>query len=282
MIDLILAITVALLSAFLFGLFRGSSVCLTVCAPGILPLILSKKSDLKESLKIALLLMMPRTFILAIVGGFVGLIFYVILDSGLDRLIYSFTAVHVVAYMFLGFILVFLGGIFFSRSQDDRKRIYDPMAKDCGDGCKPSSAACKTCPTAPKRQDKILLFTKKKGLTPTDQIFLGGWGILLSFGCMIEVIILEGPVIAAASAFAAPNHLTAFVFSAIALFLFGIGSSLPLIIVALLASVLHKKVKNEKLLYNIKVVTAIMIIIMGAVLLIRSCVELAVILQIGM
>lgn len=126
------ALAAVLGSLFFWGLARGTTVCLSVCVPGLLPYLAERPRGAAGGARFGLLLCLPRLAIFTVIGLVWGAVSYAIFSSSAfeDAAIWMYT----VGYTALGGIIVVVGlGMFLkaAREKDDlRKRVAGPEGED--------------------------------------------------------------------------------------------------------------------------------------------------------
>jgi sulfite exporter TauE/SafE len=94
-------------AAFLIGLARGMTVCLMLCAPGMIPLILNEKAGMARSMFLGFLLSLPRMLLLTLLGAVLGYISFELFRQ--DAVAGALTAISAASYILLGLLLLFVG-----------------------------------------------------------------------------------------------------------------------------------------------------------------------------
>ena len=92
---------------FLWGLLRGLTTCLFLCAPGMIPIIVNERAGMARSLWLGLLLSLPRVLFLTALGALLGFMGFEVLSAAPVH--GALWAISVGAYMFLGIMLVRIG-----------------------------------------------------------------------------------------------------------------------------------------------------------------------------
>ena len=75
------AMVAILASLFFWGLARGTTICLSVCVPGLLPYLAEKPRSAWDGAKFGLLLCLPRMAIFVVIGLIWGAVSYTLFAS---------------------------------------------------------------------------------------------------------------------------------------------------------------------------------------------------------
>ena len=104
-------------SLFFWGLTRGTTICLSVCVPGLLPYLAEKPRGPWDGAKFGILLCLPRLLIFTVIGIVWGAVSYAIFSSTAfeDAAIWM----YVIGYTALGVVIVVVGlGMFLKAARD--------------------------------------------------------------------------------------------------------------------------------------------------------------------
>ncbi len=138
-------IIILLASTFLLGLLRGSAVCATVCAPGLIPITISEKLTRKEALTLGIIFNLPRITILTILGAVVGFISFNLVEESSFKT--GFSVVGISGYFLVGIFLLIFGGVTFAKGEDERL--------DIKEGKIDFEKACKSCPASIEKKKRF-------------------------------------------------------------------------------------------------------------------------------
>jgi cytochrome c biogenesis protein CcdA len=269
---------------FLWGLLRGLSTCLFLCAPGMIPILVNEKAGMARSLWLGFLLSLPRILFLTALGALLGFIGFEVLAAAPVH--DALWAVSVGAYMFLGMMLVFVGarildsyglGLEEDGSDHERKggrgttvkgngrrgqRAVQRGKRKRGDE-RPGGKECKA--PASSRWSRLWMGIAMRlypGKGKSDGLFLL-WGGVLSLACLLDLGLLEGT---AASALAGAGTSAAAASAgggAVLMFYFSMGATVPILVAAATGGGLVATVKSRKRLETIRGVGAMLMVLLG-------------------
>ena len=251
----------ALLAFFLWGLSRGLTTCLFLCAPGMIPLLVNERARPLRSLWLGFLLSLPRILLLTILGAGIGFVSFEVLSVAQVKGAFWWTSV--VAYTVLGLLLIAVGG----RLLRDHG---GPPAQ--GKGRKGSARkkamrgkgapACREkAPSAWSRFWTGVAGRIYPESGKSDALFLL-WGGVLSLACLAEIGLLEGVAAGGVSGAEASAASSAGVGAALMLAL-SLGATIPVMAAAAAGGGLVKWVRDKKRLENIKGVFAMLMVLIG-------------------
>jgi len=276
------------LAAFLLGLARGITVCLMLCAPGMIPLIINEKAGPLRSLFLGFLMSLPRILLLTALGAILGFLSYELFSQ--DWVQGAFTGISAASYILLGLLLVFVGIQLLREHEEDKfgkdrtkaagrgkgkgKRGKEGQKGDgkgrgrhaTGGEGKGNEAEC-----APKENWwQRLIFRVAKKLYPArgkSQMLFLLWGGLLSLACVGEIS-GEAGVLAMMTTNAAAGTTTldpavGAGIGALMLFIFSLGATVPLLITAVVGGSLSKRVKDKEVLATIRGASAMLMVGLG-------------------
>lgn len=252
-------VIVLLSLAFLWGLTRGTSICATVCAPGMVSYIAVNKYSWKQAAKLGLIFNLPRIIILTVLGGIVG---YIVHAFSTEIDIEAFAGTSQLGYFLLGIFLLIFGAYWLAKgidTREDRKEGKSPP-----DLCKVKEPKSKSGWFYNKIHTKLI-----NPIRQPKMLFLI-WGGIISIACLGEIIILEMPVISGAAALLGSEYLGAILLGATAMLIFATGAAIPIMYVTIIGSTISMYVKSQEKLEAIKTVGAIMMIMIGLVFMLTS------------
>jgi hypothetical protein len=265
--------------ALFWGLARGTTVCVSICVPGLLPYLADKPRSAKEGAVFGAVLCLPRLVIFAIIGLAWGAISYTIFRSEA----FESTAVwmNVLGYMVLGAIIMVLGsGLFLKAAREKEDIRQEKLAKagvSRGDPDTTPKPVPETECLEPKKPGRhrlastvssaLLRFVPKTNRS--ERTFLLIWGSILGFACLLEVSILEIGVLGPAAASQANATLVAAGLGALVMTLFAVGASIPIIIASASFAAYVDRVKTRERLVSIRVTGSLVMVMIGFLLFLR-------------
>jgi sulfite exporter TauE/SafE len=251
----------ALLAFFLWGLSRGLTTCLFLCAPGMIPVLVNERAGVLRSLWLGFLLSLPRVLLLTLLGAVIGYLSFETLH--LAQVKGAFWWTSVAAYLFLGLLLIavgarLLGGYGESGSRRDGTRSGGRKAARKRRG----RPGC----DEPRRSAWGRFWTNLSariypGSGKSDTLFLL-WGGVLSLACLAEVGLLEGVAAGAVSGGEASVGYSAGLGAALMLSL-SLGATIPIMAAAAVGGSLVERVRDRKRLELVKGVMAMLMVMLG-------------------
>jgi len=259
-------------AAFLLGLFRGLSICLFLCAPGMIPLLVSEKAGLGRSLWLGFLLSLPRLIFLTALGALLGFVSFEVVNSPAFH--GTLFWINVVAYILLGLLLVLLGGRMLGQYGDDVPKAEGPAPKKG----KRKSRAQRKGRAGPAREPRPSAWTRlwmgladrlypRKG---RSEAFFLLWGGLLSLACLAEVTFLEGAAISALAGTGTDIAAASAGFGALMMFFFALGATVPILAAAAVGGGIVAGVKDRRRLETIRGVLSVLMVLLGLYFIFRE------------
>jgi sulfite exporter TauE/SafE len=250
---------------FLWGLLRGLTTCLFLCAPGMIPIIVNEKAGMARSLWLGFLLSLPRILFLTALGAILGFIGFEVLSAAPVH--NAIWAVSVGAYMFLGIMLVSIGARIldsYGLGKDDASA-PPPLHAGTANRGKLPKAGGNDCSKPASRWSRLwtgmsMRLYPKKG--KSEALFLL-WGGVLSLACLLDLGLLEGT---AASALAGAGTSAAAASAgggAMLMLLFSMGATVPILVAAATGGGLVATVKSRGRLEKIRGVGAMLMVLLG-------------------
>ena len=280
------ALVAVLASLFFWGLIRGTTVCLSICVPGLLPYLAEKPRGAWGGAKFGLLLCLPRLVIFTVIGFIWGAVSYAIFSSAAfeDAAIWM----YVVGYMVLGAIIVVMGlGMFVkgAKAKDELRKERMRAEEETSSGQSAPDRPPATLEQATPAEDcegpsserahrasmsitnTLLRFVpeSKRG----ERTFVLIWGSILGITCMIEVSILEITILGGAAANLAEGTLNAALLGGLAMFLFALGATVPMVIASAGFATYIGRVETQDKLISIRVTGSLVMVLIGSMLFIR-------------
>jgi len=250
---------------FLWGLLRGLSTCLFLCAPGMIPIIVNEKAGMARSLWLGFLLSLPRILFLTALGALLGFIGFEALNAAPVR--GALWAVSVGAYLFLGIMLVFVGARILDSyglgadGADEKKGGGKRSVK----GRRAKERTEKKCAAPASRPGRLWMKIAMRfypGKGRSESLFLL-WGGVLSLACLLDLGLLEGT---AASALAGAGTSAAAASAgggAALMLLFSAGATVPILAAAATGGGLVTTVRRRATLEKIRGVGAMLMVLLG-------------------
>lgn len=259
-----MAAELALLLAYSFtwGLRKGSTICATVCAPGLIPYIAERRLDWKEGFKVGLIFNLPRILLLTAIGAIVGYVSFALLSN--PDFENATVGIGIIAYFFVGILLLFYGIYTFTKAAEDRKKIKKIQSGDMKGEGNQEEDLNKACYPHTRA---ILFFTKKFSKQKQEGFFLITWGSLLGMACIGETIIaFESALLGGVVASLGNDPFAAMLLGALVLFIFSIGAALPVILVTTTSGRFSDRIKTREILNKIQTIGSVVMIMIGLVL----------------
>lgn len=283
-------------SLFFWGLARGTTICLSVCVPGLLPYLAEKPRGPRDGAKFGALLCLPRLLIFTGIGIAWGAISYAIFSSAAFEDAAKW--MYVIGYTALGTIIVVVGlGMFLkaAREKEDLRQAKlraagAPAAEEVGDvptaiSAQESMAECEGPVDGPGHQAArsitgwLLRFVP--GSDKGERTFVLLWGSILGFTCLLEVSILEIAILGGAAANLAEGTLYAALTGGLAMFLFALGASIPIIVSSAAFAAYIDRVETQEKLISLRVTGSLVMVLIGGMLIYRYLILLAALLSNG-
>lgn len=243
--------TIELISIFAsivaLGLVRGSGICATICAPGLVPYIADKKRDWKYGFKAGILFNIPRVFLLTIIGAVIGYLGFKATNNDFFTEISKFFGG--LGYFLIGIMILILGAIMFAKAADEREDLKKGIKSNCQ---RVSKKNCKLKEISKKRRFIFLI-----------------WGSLLGIACISEITLLEGTFLTGIASSFARSTINAVLLGAFAMFLFGVGTSIPILILTTASGKFSEKIDTFEKLNKIKTIGSIVMIMVGLTLILK-------------
>lgn len=287
---------VAVLGSLLFwGLARGTTICLSVCVPGLLPYLAERPRTAWGGARFGMLLCTPRLLIFTAIGVAWGALSYAIFSSAAfeDAAVW----LYVVGYTAMGAIIVVVGiGMFLKAARDKedlrqaRLRAAEapggegevpPLDPGPGEEGPPCEGAGDRAGHRVARSIAGWLLRFVPGSDRGERTFVLLWGSILGFTCLLEVSILEVAILGGAAANLAEGTLYAAVTGGVAMFLFALGASIPIIVSAAAFAAYIDRVETRDRLISLRVTGSLVMVLIGGMLVYDHLHELALLLSGG-
>ncbi len=280
------ALVAVLSSLFFWGLVRGTTVCLSICVPGLLPYLAEKPRGMWGGAKFGLLLCLPRLAIFTAIGIVWGAVAYTLFSSAAfeDAAIWTYVG----GYMALGAIIVAMGlGMFVkaAKAKDELRKERMKANEEAPSGRRTQggtpttleqSAAGEDCegPSSERAHRVSMSITNTllrfvPASSRGERTFVLVWGSILGITCMIEVSILEITILGGATANLAEGTLNAALLGGLAMFLFALGATVPMVIASAGFAAYIDRVETQEKLISIRVTGSLVMVLIGSMLFIR-------------
>ncbi len=280
------ALVAVLASLFFWGLIRGTTVCLSICVPGLLPYLAEKPRGAWGGAKFGLLLCLPRLVIFTVIGFIWGAVSYAIFSSAAfeDAAIWM----YVVGYMVLGAIIVVMGlGMFVkaAKAKDELRKERERAMEETPSGQSPAGGTPASLAQAKAAEDcegpsserahkasrsiTNMLLRFVPASSRGERTFVLVWGSILGLTCMLEVSILEIAILGGAAANLAEGTLNAALLGGLAMFLFALGATVPMVIASAGFAAYIDRVETQDKMISIRVTGSLVMVLIGGMLFIR-------------
>lgn len=241
-------VVVLYLSAFIIGLSRGSLICATICAPTLVPYLSSKGISVTEGFKRAVFFNLPRVAILTTAGGIIGFLSFGLVNQPYFSGVLG--GIKTVGYLFMGMLILVFGAVLFLRATIPINSEKE-MCAHCM-GCGGTSI-----PVVEKNIKK-------------EELLILSWGSLLGLVCLSEIALLEGSVIASLGGILGDSPLSSAFIGATVMLVFGIGASLPIIVLTITGVKYSERFSEPERLRELRKIGGIIMVMLGLTLMLRE------------
>jgi type III secretory pathway component EscS len=250
------------ITAFVMGLARGASICVICCAPGMIPYIVAKRYNLRQSLKLGLIFSLPRIIVLTVLGIIIGLIsFTIVQQNWFQSLAFKMGAL---GYLFVGFILFVMGVNMFTKSMDEMADKTEGRNK-----CNLKTSTEKHGGFLTRTINRLAA----KKVSQSTRLFII-WGLAMSVACVAETTFLEGIFLGGIAGIIGTSYMNAALIGGFTLFLLAIGATIPVIIVVTIGGTLSQRIKTEERVESIKTIGSIAMVMIGLIFIFTNFVTL--------
>ena len=288
-------------SLFFWGLARGTTICLSICVPGLLPYLAEKPRGPWDGAKFGMLLCLPRLLIFTAIGIAWGAVSYAIFSSATfeDAAIWM----YVIGSTALGIIIVGGGlGMFLTAARDKEDlRQAKLRAAEAPTAEMPAVGGSDSAPMATSAEEAMAecegpvdrpshkaarsitgwLLRFVPGSDRGERTFVLLWGSILGFTCLLEVSILEIAILGGAAANLAEGTFYAALTGGFAMFLFALGASIPIIVSSAAFAAYIDRVETQERLISLRVTGSLVMVLIGGMLIYRYLVLLAALISNG-
>jgi len=255
-------------SAFVWGMARGTAVCMAVCVPGMLPYIAESPRGARGGAAFGALLCAPRLLIFAALGLVWGVASYTVLSSEAFERAALWT--HVVGYIVLGAVIAVIGSGLFLRAAREKDRLRRARIAAAG-GVVEGMPAGKDQPVAEGSpgalSSALLRFVPSTRRGERAYVLL--WGSILGVACLLEVSVLELGVLGTASGGVAGGTAAAAALGGLAMLAFGAGSSVPVVLASAGFAAYVDTRRTREQLVSLRVTGALVMVAIGLLLVVR-------------
>lgn len=250
------ALTSLVVIAFITGLVRGSTICTFLCGPSLVSYTLSEGRDWRKGTIFALKFNIGRIAMITAVGALIGYSAGVLVSGGFDV---PLMTMLILGYFLVGIYSIVLGFILYRRA---RKRQLNPKC-----GC---SSHFKLVERLQKKYPKLFA---------NETMALIILGFLMGIACLVEIILLDALILGSASAFfGASFGIATALTGALTMFIFGLGSAIPVIAFNASAGYASSRFTPQKI-NSFAGIMAIALLTMGVLLVLRQGLLLLVLLS---
>jgi cytochrome c biogenesis protein CcdA len=234
------ALTLLTLIAFTTGLVRGATVCTFLCGPAILSYTLSEGRTWKNGLVYAIKFNIGRIALITAVGALIAYFAGILVSGGFDL---SLATLLILGYFLIGIYSMILGAVLYRRA---RKRLKDP---DCD--CKSHFYSIEK------------LRVKYPRLFANETVSLIILGLLMGIACLLEITLFDAVILGTASAvFGANFGIATALIGAFTMFIFGLGSAIPMLVLNASAGYASSRITPQKI-NSLASIMAIALLTMG-------------------
>jgi hypothetical protein len=266
-------------SLFIWGIIRGTAVCVSVCVPGMMPYLAERPRSPMEGAKFGLLLCLPRMVIFAAIGFIWGAVSFAIFSTTAFEDAAEW--VYILGYMVLGGVIAVLGvGMFLkaARAKDDlrKERLRAAEGTDGSSGISGDGSGPEECPSPGEHRDHKLsrgiasaLLRFVPDSAKGERTFVLIWGSILGFTCLLEVSILEVGLLGGAAAAQGQGTLIAAMLGATALLMFAMGATVPVVVASSAFAAYVGRMDTQEKLISLRVTASLVMVLIGGILFLR-------------
>lgn len=219
------ALSALIVIAFITGLVRGTAVCTFLCGPSLLSYTLSEGRNWKMGMVYAIKFNIGRIALITAFGALIAYFAGILVSGGFDI---PLMTLLVLGYFLVGIYSMVLGFVLYRRA---RRRQRDP---DCD--CKSHFRSIES------------LRKKYPKLFANETIALILLGLIMGVACLLEITLLDAVILASASAvFGAEFGMATALMGALTMFIFGLGSAIPMIVLNASAGYASSRVTPQKI-----------------------------------
>lgn len=245
--------------AFVIGIIRGAVVCTFLCGPSLLGYTMSEGRSWRKGASYAIKFNIGRIALITAVGAILGYSIGYLASDGLDL---SLATMMLIGYMLIGIYSIIIGAVLYRRA---RKRQLDPG-----------------CDCSPHFELIVRLKKKFPKLFANETVALIILGLLMGVVCLVELTLFDAVILASAGAlFGAEFGIATALTGALTMFVFGVGSAIPIIVINTSAGYASSKLSPQAINKHAGII-AIALITMGIlIVLVRGCALVTIFLNAG-
>ena len=189
-----------IVAAFTSGITRGSTVCAATCGPALASYVATEYgSGWRNGLRAGIIFNIPRIALMTLFGAIVGYLSSILLSPWLEG---SLVDVLFVGYTIFGVYVIILGFTMYGRNKTPSHGLLHK------------------------------LLTRLTEHVSNSNRVLVLMGIILGAVCLLEVSLFDAIIISTASGlFGSSAGVSTMITGALAMFSFGIGSTIPLLVI---------------------------------------------------
>jgi len=261
--------------AFFWGLRKGSMICATVCAPGLLPYIGEKRVGWKRGVWMGVVFNLPRMVLLTLLGAVLGYVAYTMGRTFLPEGIETQTSlVGAVGYLAVGVLLAGYGLVLFARAVDEREDLREYEKKQgSGEVFFPGAPVAQmSSHRVSSRRNlfphvRFALWVAEKTGGKRNALFLTVWGAVLGLACVGETsLAVEAAVLSGGVGFFSSSAAGATFFGGLMMFIFSVGAAVPVIAVSGLGGAAGEYMRDAWKMNTFKIAASVAMMTIGGAL----------------
>jgi sulfite exporter TauE/SafE len=241
------ALTFLVVFAFITGLIRGATMCTFLCGPAVLNYTLSEGRNWRMGLIYAAKFNIGRILLITAVGAIIGYFAGILVSGGFTM---PLTSLLILGYFLVGVYSIVLGAVLYRRA---RKREKDPMCQ---------------CMSHFNSIEKLKVRFPRLFANETVSLII--LGLFMGVACLLEITLFDAVILGTASAvFGANFGIATALIGAFTMFIFGLGSAIPMLVLNASAGYASSKVTPERV-NTFAGIMAVALLTMGFLLVIRQ------------
>ncbi|UCE74718.1 MAG: sulfite exporter TauE/SafE family protein [Methanomassiliicoccales archaeon] len=235
--------------AFIIGIVRGAAVCTFLCGPSLLGYTMSEGRNWRKGASYAIKFNIGRIALITAVGAILGYSIGFVAGDGLNL---SLATMMLIGYLLIGIYSVIIGAVLYRRA---RKRQLDP-----------------NCDCSPHFKMVARLKEKYPRLFANETMALIMLGLLMGVVCLVEITLFDAVILASAAAmFGAEFGIATALTGALTMFVFGVGSAIPIIVINTSAGYASSRLSPQTINKHAGII-AVALITMGIIIILfRGC-----------
>jgi cytochrome c biogenesis protein CcdA len=226
--------------AFITGIIRGAAVCTLICGPALCSYVASEARTWRKGLMFAVKFNIPRILLITSFGAVIGYFSGILTEKWFENaLMGTFT----LGYILIGIYTIIMGFVLYRRA---RKRQVNPEWE---------------CSSHFKIIEQLRIKYPKLFANETTTLMV--FGLIMGIVCLLEIMLLDVLILtSAATIFSASSGMSTLLTGALTMFMFGLGSAIPISGLAALTGFSSDKVGDKKI-NDYMAIIAIAIIVIG-------------------